>query len=87
MVPALRGRPGTFHSDYWTQWIRVGKEGSLMPSFDSSKGGPLTEEQITSLVGYLAGDFAKETPSVPKPAATPGTPVGPAPAKAAGGAL
>jgi mono/diheme cytochrome c family protein len=87
MVPALRGRPGTFHPDYWTQWIRVGKEGSLMPSFDSSKGGPLTEEQITSLIGYLAGDFAKETPSAPKPAATPGTSVGPAPVKAAGGAL
>lgn len=91
MVPALRGRPGTFHSDYWTQWIRVGKEGSLMPSFDHSKGGPLTEEQITSLVGYLAGDFAKEPTPAPKTAGTGESPVvpatAPAPAKAAAGAL
>lgn len=71
MVPALRGRPGTFPADYWTQWVRHGKEGSLMPAFDASKGGPLTEEQVTSLVGYLSGDFTREPVPAPKPEPVP----------------
>jgi mono/diheme cytochrome c family protein len=70
MVPGLRGRPGTFHRDYWSQWIRQGKEGTLMPAFEHSKGGPLTEEQIESLADYLAGEFAKEK-AEPVPAAAP----------------
>lgn len=87
MVPALRGRPGVYGAEYWSQWIRNGKEGSLMPAFDLKKGGPLTEEQITSLAAYLAGDFTREPatatpPSKPldaRPAGTPGaTPVAPA---------
>jgi mono/diheme cytochrome c family protein len=68
MVPGLRGRPGTFQREYWSQWIRQGKEGSLMPAFDHRKGGPLTDEQVESLADYLAGEFAKEKPE-PLPAA------------------
>jgi mono/diheme cytochrome c family protein len=74
MVPALRGRPGAFSSDYWTQWIRQGKEGSLMPSFDQKRGGPLTDEQITSLTSYLVDAFAKEPALVPKQQAVPAAP-------------
>lgn len=71
MVPALRGRPGTFTADYWTQWIRHGKEGSLMPAFTPEKKGPLSEQQITSLAAYLTSDFTREpSPSI-VPAPTP----------------
>jgi mono/diheme cytochrome c family protein len=70
MVPALRGRPGTFTPDYWTQWIRNGKEGSLMPAFTPEKKGPLTEQQIQSLATYLSSDFTRE----PVPATNPATP-------------
>ncbi len=72
MVPGLRGRPGTFQREYWTQWIRQGKEGSLMPAFDHRKGGPLTDEQVESLADYLAGEFAKEKPEILPAAAVPG---------------
>ncbi len=74
MVPVLRGRPGAFPSEYWTQWIRQGKEGSLMPSFDQKHGGPLTDEQITSLTAYLVGAFTQEPGLVPKPEAVPAAP-------------
>lgn len=80
MVPALRGRPGAFPSEYWTQWIRQGKEGSLMPSFDQKHGGPLTDEQITSLTAYLVGAFTQEPALAPKPEAIPLAPTAPGPA-------
>jgi mono/diheme cytochrome c family protein len=83
MVPILRGRPGTFAKDYWANWVRNGKDGSLMPAFDTRKGGPLTDEQIDSLVDYLAGEFPAEpvpkhlvlpapvVPTIVKPATLP----------------
>ena len=64
MVPVIRGRPGTFNGEYWANWVRNGKEGTLMPGFDTKKGGPLTEEQIESLVAYLGAEFLTEP--VPK---------------------
>jgi hypothetical protein len=33
--------------------IRFGKPGTSMPAFDQSRGGPLTPEQIESLIKYL----------------------------------
>lgn len=60
MVTELRGRPGSFPRDYWMGWIRNGKEGSLMPAFDTKHGGPLTEDQIESLADYLVREFPKE---------------------------
>ena len=56
MVPDLATKP---HGDanYWTQWIRVGKPGTFMPAFDKPHGGPLTEEQIASLIEYLPQRF------------------------------
>ena len=56
MVPDLSKKP---HGDatYWTQWIRIGKPGTFMPAFDKSHGGPLTEQQIASLLEYLPQRF------------------------------
>lgn len=51
MVPKLADIP---NKDYWHHWITQGKEGSLMPAFSKAAGGPLTDEQIDSLVNYLA---------------------------------
>ena len=75
MVPALRGRPVAFPTVYWNQWILHGKEGSLMPAFALSKGGPLSPEQCDSLTAYLTGEFLKEaTPGkAPSPSITPAT--------------
>lgn len=42
---------------YWSQWIRIGKPGSFMPAFGKPHGGPLTEEQILSLIDYLGKRF------------------------------
>jgi mono/diheme cytochrome c family protein len=56
MVPDLATKP---HGDtkYWTQWIRIGKPGTFMPGFDEPHGGPLSEEQIASLLEYLPSRF------------------------------
>lgn len=40
-------------SVYWEQWIRNGKPGTFMPAFSKRYGGPLSDEQIGSLVTYL----------------------------------
>lgn len=56
MVPDLASKP---HGDatYWTQWVRIGKPGSFMPAFDKPHGGPLSDEQITSLITWLQQRF------------------------------
>lgn len=53
MVPDLMALKITPTKEYWEQWIRYGKSGSLMPAFEKKQGGPLTEEQIQSLVEFL----------------------------------
>jgi cytochrome c553 len=37
---------------YWAKWIGEGKEGTLMPAFAKQHGGPLSDEQIDSLVTF-----------------------------------
>jgi hypothetical protein len=37
-----------------------GKEGTLMPGFGQRQGGPLTEEQVNSLVEFLPKQFPKK---------------------------
>lgn len=54
MVPDLHRLPHPTSRDHWRAWITGGKPGSLMPAFQKAQGGPLTEEQINSLVEYLA---------------------------------
>jgi mono/diheme cytochrome c family protein len=52
-VPNLRRLPEQTSPEFWKNWVAHGKPGTLMPAFAQSEGGPLTDEQITSLVAYL----------------------------------
>lgn len=52
MVPDLMVAREPRDAAYWRKWITEGREGSLMPAFAQSHGGPLTEAQVTSLVEY-----------------------------------
>lgn len=73
MVPELAGLPNGSNREYWHSWITHGKEGTLMPAFAKSAGGPLTDDQIESLVNYLASpptQPSQEPPSkkdIPEP--------------------
>ena len=53
MVPDLDAVKQIQDSVYWEQWIRKGKPGTFMPSFSKPYGGPLSDQQITSLITYL----------------------------------
>ncbi|MCX6895264.1 MAG: c-type cytochrome [Verrucomicrobia bacterium] len=53
MVPDLHSLNHPTNRDHWRAWITGGKPGSLMPAFQKAQGGPLTEDQINSLVEYL----------------------------------
>lgn len=53
MVPELAGLPHGNQRDYWQHWVTHGKDNSLMPAFSKAEGGPLSEEQIASLLDYL----------------------------------
>jgi mono/diheme cytochrome c family protein len=53
-VPDLRNLPHATSRDHWKVWITHGKPGTLMPAFTQSQGGPLSAEQIDSLVDYLS---------------------------------
>jgi mono/diheme cytochrome c family protein len=55
MVPDLAVAREPRDAAYWAKWIAEGREGTLMPAFAAEHGGPLTREQIASLV-----DFALE---------------------------
>jgi mono/diheme cytochrome c family protein len=54
MVPDLRNLNHSTDRIYWKVWAAQGKQGSLMPGFSKSVGGPLTDEQIESLADFLA---------------------------------
>jgi mono/diheme cytochrome c family protein len=56
---ALKQKPT---ETYWDAWIRNGKAGTMMPAFAQEKQGPLSNEQIESLVAYLTTDFATRKP-------------------------
>lgn len=72
MVPDLRNPKRPAQREYWLQWVMFGKPGTLMPAFARSAGGPLTDDQIFSLVEYLVGPFQQSRP--PQAAATPTQP-------------
>jgi len=63
MVPALVSLPKATNAEYWEKWIRYGRDGTLMPAFDKEYGGPLTEEQIDSLVEHLKTTFPNRYPT------------------------
>jgi mono/diheme cytochrome c family protein len=52
MVPDLAEAKERRDAGYWRKWIGEGKDGTLMPAFAEAKGGPLTGEQIESLVAF-----------------------------------
>lgn len=52
MVPDLMVAREPRDAAFWEKWISEGKERTLMPAFAQKHGGPLTDEQIASLVEY-----------------------------------
>jgi cytochrome c553 len=52
MVPDLSIVREPRDAEYWRKWIIEGKEGTLMPAFSQKNGGPLTDEQVDSLVEF-----------------------------------
>src|SRR5581483_6130270 len=52
MVPELVTAREPRDAAFWRKWITDGKENSLMPAFAKKHGGPLTDEQIESLVAF-----------------------------------
>jgi mono/diheme cytochrome c family protein len=66
MVPDLLALKTVPTGDYWKQWIETGKTNSLMPAFAKSQGGPLTDAQIESLVGYLLHRTAPPPVAAPR---------------------
>lgn len=57
MVPDLTQPKTARDAAFWDHWIRNGGEGTLMPAFAKSAGGPLDDEQIKSLVAYLLANL------------------------------
>ena len=56
MVPDLRiAKPGR-DVNYWHNWIAVGRQGSIMPAFAQTNGGPFTDEQIKLLSMFLVNN-------------------------------
>jgi cytochrome c553 len=67
IVPDLAKLNHPTSPEFWKQVISEGKPGTLMPAFAKKKNGPLSDEQISSLVEYLSRKF----PSRPVATATP----------------
>ncbi len=70
MVPDLRAPKAPRDQDYWMSWITYGRPGSMMPAFGEKDGGPLTKQQVDSLVVYLFQNFPQGIVT-PAPAAPP----------------
>jgi mono/diheme cytochrome c family protein len=71
MVPDLHNLNHSTDRIFWKVWISKGKVGSLMPGFAQVEGGPLSDEQIASLVDYLAENIPSRpatAPTAPAPA-------------------
>jgi cytochrome c553 len=63
MVPDLKALRHPTNEEHWRKWTRSGRPGSMMPAFAKSEGGPLTDEQIESLVKFLTDSItAKAKP-------------------------
>lgn len=76
MVPDLAALKVPMTEESWRNVIvNGGKPGTLMPAFAKDKGGPLTAEQVESLVKYAVKKFpfdpAKAKATLPTPAPAP----------------
>lgn len=60
MVPDLAVANVRRDAAYWDKWIRLGGEGTMMPAFSKAHDGSLDDEQIKSLVEYLATTLPSE---------------------------
>jgi hypothetical protein len=63
-VPDLRDSHRPTHPkthEEWRKWIASGRVGSMMPAFSKTEGGPLTDQQINSLVDYLSSTIPNTT--------------------------
>jgi len=59
-VPDLHHLKDPTSAAFWRTWITSGKPGTLMPAFAKIEGGPLSNEQIDSLVNYLSASIPPE---------------------------
>jgi len=62
MVPDLHQLKDSTSEEFWRAWITSGKDGTLMPAFATSQGGPLNEMQIASLAVYLNATIPSHAP-------------------------
>lgn len=62
MVPDLLTAREHRDAEFWRKWISEGKEGTLMPAWSKEHGGPLTKEQIESLVQFAMSTLPTEPP-------------------------
>lgn len=63
----LQNFPGIDVEAALTQIIRDGIDGSVMPAWLDSNGGPLTEAQIADIVAYIRSAFGGTEPIEPLP--------------------
>jgi mono/diheme cytochrome c family protein len=59
-VPDLMTAREKRDAAFWRKWIGEGKEQTLMPAFARERGGPLTTEQIESLVEFCVRNLPSE---------------------------
>ena len=69
MVADLHNLKVPTNRDFWHTWIVAGKPDSLMPAFSKSQGGPLTDDQINSVVDYLVTAYPSIDATTNAPAA------------------
>lgn len=65
MVPDLLTAREHRDASYWRKWISEGKPGSMMPAWSKAQGGPLTNEQIESLVEFALAALPTDPPARP----------------------
>ena len=66
-VPDLHHLADATSAAFWRTWITSGKPGTLMPAFAKSEGGPLSNEQIDSLVNYLSASIPAHSALIAPP--------------------
>jgi mono/diheme cytochrome c family protein len=67
MVPDLAKLNHPTNDDHWRKWIRSGRVGSMMPAFAKAEGGPLSDEQVDSLVKFLMDSITAKAGQAPAP--------------------
>lgn len=78
IVPDLHKLPHDTNAEYWKAIVTGGKPGSLMPAFSQHKNGPLSDQQIQTLVDYLVATMPAKAAATNSPTASPTVPAKPA---------